>query len=121
LTAIDPAAEDIASPGEYETGSGTRALSAKSGSVLWPKKPKTQKTNTAVRENLSRSFDFFTACLLGWTAFPTIPHVRLSLAAQQHRQLGDVRRNPPRVVAREQFGLRAAEEPRSCITKISRR
>ena len=55
--------EDIASPGEYETG--TRAPSAKSGPVLWPKKPKTQKTTAAVRENLSRSFDSFTASIVG--------------------------------------------------------
>ena len=62
----EPVGEDIASPDEYETGSGTRAPSAKSGPVLWPKKPKTQKTNAVMRENLSRSFDSFTACLLCW-------------------------------------------------------
>jgi hypothetical protein len=70
--ASGPAGEDVASPDEYETGCSTRAPSARSGPVLWPKKLKTQKTNAVVRENLSRSFDSFTACLLCWTAFPTI-------------------------------------------------
>jgi 3-mercaptopyruvate sulfurtransferase SseA len=41
----------IASADEYEINCGTRAPSAKSGVVLWPKKAKTQKTKAVVTEN----------------------------------------------------------------------
>jgi hypothetical protein len=77
VAAIEP--EDVASPGEYETNTGTRVPSAKSGTVLWPKKPKTQKTNAVVRENLSRSFDSFTGLSPLLDRIPAIRLRRIAL------------------------------------------